>query len=188
MVDRRNILRTASAVTALTAWQQPVVSSVVLPAHAVASGICGSLAVIDRDGEADIDAVRLEFDCETCSLVPFPFDDDIQFGQDTVAIFDLDASDGDVSGQSWDGTYAGGPLSSSDDQGIPENNWRVTNWSGNPTGTDLGSDDNPPGVVTFTATRNSGSCAGQSFNFAVSIEITGNATEATMTVTPLITG
>ncbi|HSH41848.1 MAG TPA: hypothetical protein VK973_06960 [Arenicellales bacterium] len=181
---RRRILKQLAAGGGMVAaakslpeqWIRPKVDAVLLPAHAQTSQSdtfsCGTAVATsgaDEGRVGDADAIVLVFDGESCStesvciqsgnITCGPTD----FGGNAIAIIDVGGFPGNVN---WDMEQAGD-----------------TNWDVSP---NLGS-NNDSGTFNVTATRLNPPGTGNTFDVEFAISLSEDATEATMSVTTVIT-
>lgn len=157
-------------------WVRPVVDAVLLPSHAQTSPSgtfsCGTAVATSGEDEGavgDPDAIVLVFDGESCSMESVCVQNDsitcgpTDFGGDAIALLDVGGFPGGVN---WDMEQAGD-----------------TNWDVSP---NLGS-GNGSGTFNVTATRTNSPGTGNMFDVELVISLSENGTEATMSVTAVIT-
>ena len=166
-VNKRDLLK---GLAVGTAWSTPVVSTVILPAHAQTSLLCGSATAIDlgtSDGP-DFDDMFLVFDCFSCDLIVY------DEAPDSVPNSIVELTPRDINSDedpiSWDADSFGGQ----DWNVVTESN----NWNG--PGDGHASDANTEsGIYTLRATRLTGPCADEVFIVTLDIEFSGEGTTNT---------
>lgn len=158
--NRRETLK-ALALSAPAVWSIPMLTSVVLPAHAQTSSFqCTTQVCVSSDVENEEDAVYLLSDGDTCSFVRFNCCNSGNLpnsGGDRILMLDLDSGPP----VNWDANDEG-----DSDETIPigDDNWDVEPNPG---------DDNDSGLYMLTATRTSGANAGNIYQIALNVTLSG---------------
>lgn len=148
-------------------WVTPIVETVALPAHALTTGPsgpsfnCGSASAIDLepapqpDGNL-MDAIELTFDCVSCSMTVFDFDDSVGPKPDSLIVMEVDGPYGNGIGD-WDTQSLGGV------------NWIISDFDGITGDNPINNQESR--IYSLIATRSSGPCDGRSFRVELDVDL-----------------